>query len=224
LPCAVPATFSLVAWLVTFLFLEETVVSPTPLSEYLGLKKEKLPAASAGPEITEVGSPVKSTPIVVEHVAEEAKPLSLRALLTRRVVIAAGNYAALSLVDIAFRAVQPLFFSTPIEMGGLGLPPPTIGNILSVFGVLNGLFQVFFFAWINDRYGSKKLFIAGMTSAIPVFAMFPLMNHIARAQGYSTLLWAVVLLQIVTSIAISLSYGELILPAFKLALWVLEGD
>ncbi|KAF8183403.1 member of major facilitator superfamily multidrug-resistance, DHA1 sub-family [Pholiota molesta] len=209
LPCAVPATFSLVAWLVTFLFLEETVVSPTPLSEYLGLKKEKLPAASAGPEITEVGSPVKSTPIVVEHVAEEAKPLSLRALLTRRVVIAAGNYAALSLVDIAFRAVQPLFFSTPIEMGGLGLPPPTIGNILSVFGVLNGLFQVFFFAWINDRYGSKKLFIAGMTSAIPVFAMFPLMNHIARAQGYSTLLWAVILLQIVTSIAISLSYGAI---------------
>lgn len=219
LPCAVPATFSLLAWTVTCLFLKETVVSPTPISELIGLKKEKkVLAESARPEITQVGSSIKTTPVVVEHAAEDGKILSLRELLTFRVVIAAGNYASLSLIDIAFRAVQPLFFSTPIDMGGMGLPPPIIGNILSLAGILNGLFQVFFFAQINDRYGSKKLFITGMASAIPIFATFPLLNYLARVEGYSTLVWAVVLFQIVMSIAISLAYGELTLSPLDFVL------
>ncbi|KAG1791787.1 uncharacterized protein BJ212DRAFT_1240099, partial [Suillus subaureus] len=74
------------------------------------------------------------------------KPLPLRSLLIPRVIIAAGNYAALSFLDIAFRAVQPVFFATPLELGGLGLDPPRIGNILAIYGVINGLFQIFFFA------------------------------------------------------------------------------
>ncbi|KAF9480005.1 major facilitator superfamily multidrug-resistance, DHA1 sub-family [Pholiota conissans] len=213
LPCAVPATFSLLAWLVTFLFLKETVQSPTPISVVLGLKKEKDTQDDDDdslPETTQVGSSVKSQVMVdVQEVPDDEKPLPLRSLLTFRVVIAAGNYASLSLVDISFRAIQPLFLSTPIEMGGLGLPPPTIGHLLSIFGILNGLFQAFFFAQINDHYGSKKVFIAGIASALPVFATFPLINYLARAQGYSTLVWAVVLFQIVISIAISLSYGAI---------------
>lgn len=141
-------------------------------------------------------------------VPSDEKPISLRSLLTRRVVIAAANYAMLSLVDIAFRAIQPLFFSTPIHLGGLGLPPPIIGNIMAVFGILNGVFQVFFFAKIHDRWGSKTVFIAGIVSAIPVFAAFPIMNLLARTQGLSLALWVVVGLQIVISIMLSLSYSE----------------
>lgn len=51
---------------------------------------------------------------------EADKPYPIHALLVPRVLIASANYASLSLMDIAYRAVQPLFFSTPIEMGGLG--------------------------------------------------------------------------------------------------------
>lgn len=139
----------------------------------------------------------------------DEKPLALRSLLTRPVIIAASNYATLSLVDISFRAIQPLFFSTPINLGGLGLPPSSIGNILSIFGVLNGVFQVFFFARLNERWGSKRVFIAGIISALPVFITFPVINYLARTQGYSPAVWIVVGLQIVASVAISVSYGEL---------------
>lgn len=114
----------------------------------------------------------------------------------------------LSLVDIAFRGIQPLFFSTPIALGGLGLPPPAIGNILAAWGVLNGLFQMLFFARIHDRWGSRTVFLAGMASALPVFALFPIMNLIARAQGLSTTVWVVVGLQTVICLMLSLSYSE----------------
>ncbi|CAA7266816.1 unnamed protein product [Cyclocybe aegerita] len=203
LPCAVPATFSLLAWVVTFLFLKETVRSPTPMREFLGIRQAKTTPTLADAE------DAAKTPQSRDDVPEAEKPLPLRSLLTPQVVIAAANYAALSLVDIAFRAIQPLFLSTPIHLGGLGLPPQTIGKLLSIFGVLNGVFQVFFFAQIHDRWGSKRVFFWGLASASPAFATFPLINHLAVLQGYSTVVWIVVGFQIVISIALSLSYGAI---------------
>src|SRR5260221_8064234 len=140
LPCAVPATFTLIAWVVTFFFLKETSPSSMPVAEFLGLRKPK--------KTSRTRDPIEA--------AEE--PITLRSLLTYEVVLAAVNYASLSLVDISFRAIHPLFLSTPIEIVGLGLTPPTIGKLLSVLGIFNGVFQVCFFAKIHDRWGSKRVF------------------------------------------------------------------
>ncbi|KAJ7431218.1 hypothetical protein B0H11DRAFT_2386296 [Mycena galericulata] len=127
--------------------------------------------------------------------------------MTRRVIVATSTYAFLSLVDIALRAIQPLFMATPIELGGLGLPTVHIGNLLSIFGVFNGIFQVFFFARVHDYLGSKATFTLGIASALPTFAIFPLLSYLARTQGLSTLVWAVTILQIILSIGLSFSYG-----------------
>jgi MFS family permease len=167
------------------------------------------------PEILGEGEPISplSTPKAkvaqrIDELPKAEKLLPLRALLTRRVIIAAGNYASLSLVDISFRAIQPLFLSTPIHLGGLGLPPSTIGYLMSIFGVLNGVFQVLFFARINDRWGPKRVFFWGIASGIPVFASFPVINYLARHNGYSTTVWIAVGFQIVIPIALSVSYGQ----------------
>jgi len=204
LPCAVPATFSVIVSVLTFIFLKETVASPTSVKEFLGFKKERVELTAQQSEIPEEETPITQRN---EGPPEAEKPVPLRALLTRRVIIAAGNYALLSLVDIAFRAIQPLFLSTPIHLGGLGLPPSTIGTLLSIFGVLNGVFQVLFFAQMNDRWGSKRVFFWGIASAIPAFALFPIINYIARYQGYSIMVWIAVGFQIVLSIILCLSFG-----------------
>jgi len=196
LPCAVPATFTLVVWVVTFLFLEETLPNPTPLPEFLGLvRKPKAEQAHHHHSLAE--SP------------DIEKPLSLRSLLTYEVVLAAANYAFLSLVDIAFRGIHPVFLSTPIELGGLGLTPPTIGKLLSSLGILNGIFQVCFFAKIHDRWGAKRVFIAGLASSLPAFALFPVISVLARHQGYSFAVWAAVGAQIVIFIFLNMSFGKL---------------
>lgn len=197
LPCAVPASFSALAWLVTFFFLKETVKAPTLSIPRLFRKKSKLSAAS---------DTIDDVTIVIP---DNEKPVAFRQLLNRRVLISAGNYAALSLVDITFRAIQPLFFSTPIELGGLGLAPSSIGQILSIFGLLNGLLQIFFFARLHDYWGSKKTFIVGIASTLPVFICFPVMSFLVKSNGRVTLLaWGVVGLQLLFSLFTSFSYGE----------------
>ncbi|TFK75082.1 MFS general substrate transporter [Pluteus cervinus] len=209
LACSVPATFTIVAWLATYFFLKETVASPTPVSELLFSKKKyddsKSPILSPGPS-----EPSSSSSSLHENTSsDDGKPLPLRSLLTRNVILAAGNYASLSLVDIAYRAIQPVFLSTPIELGGLGLPPSSIGNVLSFFGIVNGILQVFFFARIQRRFGSKRVFLTGIISSIPLVLMFPLINHLARKQGLSTLVWALVYSQVALSVLVSVSYGAI---------------
>ena len=205
MPCAIPATFSAVAWLLALLFLKETLPAPICPSSYFNLRKGTASSASQNVAGSQDSTVTQTSVATVQ--SHNEKPLPFRALLTRRVMLAAANYASLSLVDIAFRAIQPLFLSTPIHLGGLGLPPSTIGKILSVFGILNGMFQMFFFSGIHDRWGSKKVFAAGVASALPAFACFPVINYLARISGYSNMLWALVGFQIVVSIGLGMSYG-----------------
>ena len=133
--------------------------------------------------------------------------IPLRSLLTYDVVIASANYASLALVEISFRAIHPVFLSTPIEIGGLGLAPPAIGKLLSALGLLNGIFQVCFFARIHDRWGSKRVFIGGVMSSIPTFALFPVINILARQQGYSSFVWIAVGMQLLLFMILNFSFG-----------------
>ncbi|KAL0948631.1 hypothetical protein HGRIS_010438 [Hohenbuehelia grisea] len=193
LPCAVPASFALFAWFITFMYLKETVTSPQPISELLKKPKAKIALPEGGDSIS---------------ANEEAeKPPPLRSLLTWGVLVPAANYASLSLVDMSFRAILPLFYSTPIALGGLGLDPPTIGKILSLYGILNGSCQIFFFARFHDRFGSKNTFTGGILAAFPCFAAFPLLSYLAQNGGLRGTVWLLVGLQTALSIGMNFSYG-----------------
>ncbi|KAG6370820.1 major facilitator superfamily domain-containing protein [Boletus reticuloceps] len=207
LACAVPATFTAVAWLVTVLFLKETLPHRVPLGRLITARFCKKAAVKSIPPKFSTTRETLENENLNESSKEDGAPLPLRALLVPRVLIAAGNYAALSLVDIAFRAIQPLFFATPTELGGLGLDPPRIGNILSVYGVVNGLFQVFFFADMNERFGTKAIYSVAMASSIPLMLTFPLINALARTQGLNWTVWLLVGVQLVLSIVLNLGYA-----------------
>ncbi|CDO70881.1 hypothetical protein BN946_scf184804.g13 [Trametes cinnabarina] len=195
LPCAIPATFSAIACFVTLFFLKETVRNPVSIRQLLQLSP-KVAAAERDAQLP------KSL-----DVDDDSRPLPLRRLLVPRVIIAAGNYAFLAIVDITLRAIQPVFYSTPIALGGLGLEPQTIGMILSLYGVANGLMQIFLFGRIHDRFGTKRVYLTGIASVLPVFALFPFINELARLEGLTTAVWALVLGQALLSIIINFSYG-----------------
>ncbi|KAF7330235.1 Major facilitator superfamily multidrug-resistance DHA1 sub-family [Mycena venus] len=179
LPCAVPATFSLVAWTVTLLFLKETATGPSVIS---------LPRLFRRKDDSDTIK--RKREVVVEDGTSSPVPESEKAVPLRGAL-----------------AIHPVFLATPIELGGLGLSTSSIGNLLSVFGVLNGISQVFFFARVHDYLGSKMTFILGIASALPLFAAFPLLSYLAQTQGLSTLVWAIAFGQIVLSLGLSFSYG-----------------
>ncbi|KAJ7612121.1 member of major facilitator superfamily multidrug-resistance, DHA1 sub-family [Roridomyces roridus] len=204
LPCSIPATFSLIAWLNTFLFLKESATGSHVVhidaaqifARLRGKKPERLDSGEGEGEMESTAKP------------EPTPALPLRQLVTKRVVIAASSYAFLSLVDIAFRAVLPVFLSTPIELGGLAFSPRKIGNLMMVYGILTAFTQVFFFARVNNFLGSRMTAVLGIACGIPTFAAFPLMNYVAQKQGGVTV-WVILiaLLQIAITIGLEFAYG-----------------
>ena len=208
LPCAIVATYGVITWLVAFFFLEETLRNPTPISAHLGITPHR-----SSPRIE---CPTPGSHICPEHDLD--KPVPIRALFTRHVMVAIGNCVTTALLDIMFCAIQPLFLSTPITLGGLGLPPPVIGYILAVFGILNGLFVLFLFPRIHDAWGSKKTFLVGIACSLPSYVCFPILSWLGKQQGLSMVVWMLIMTQSALSVVLNLSYGTLYCtcPAFRL--------
>lgn len=108
---------------------------------------------------------------------------SLRSLLTPTVVTPIVNYAMFAFLDISRRALVPLFYSTPIYLGGLGFDPSSIGWWLALFGIMDGVFQALFFAKLVDRLGPKRLFSVSVSSYVSLMVVLPIMSWLARARG-----------------------------------------
>lgn len=183
LPCAASASCSAFAFLIAALFMKET------------LKRKK--SASFAPSSSEDPD---------EQAFESPVPL-LTLIKHPRVLLSVANYGVLALLDIAYRAVQPLFFATPRSLGGLGLPPSTIGLILGSFGIFNGILQALWFAPLVRRFGPKHVHMAGLGAFIPLWLLFPVIGALARQGGMTPAVWAVVMLQQVVSVVMDTAYG-----------------
>jgi MFS family permease len=109
--------------------------------------------------------------------------MPLQSLLTPGVVTAIANHTMISFLGISFMALLPLFLSTPVDLGGIGFTPSSIGWYLALFGIMNGGFQALFFAKIVDRLGPKRLFCLSVWCFAPVIVVFPVMSWLVRARG-----------------------------------------
>jgi MFS family permease len=110
---------------------------------------------------------------------DEEKPVALRDLLTRPVVISVANYGLIGLLEMTAGILIPLVWSTPVEFGGLSMTPASIGLWMARYGFLNGVFQFVTFPHIVERFGLRHVFIV----SIAVFALMYLMLADAPAEG-----------------------------------------
>lgn len=113
----------------------------------------------------------------------------------------------MSLIATAYAAMHPLFLSTPIHSGGLGLPPSTIGPILSANEILGGFLQVFLFPKVYDYWGAKAIFVGGVASMFPGFLCFPILSYLAKTQGMGITVWVVIAFQTIITVGLSFSFG-----------------
>ncbi|KAI0669571.1 MFS general substrate transporter [Trametes maxima] len=183
LPCATSAAFSSFTFVVTAIFLKE---------------RRRPDPSSSSEELHEVHG---------NDEGEDDAPPPLKQLLTRRVVVSISNYAAIALVEIAFLALQPIYLATPIELGGLGLSPPTIGTILATCGMLSGAFQGLFFARLMARWGPKYLVQQGLLAFVPLYTLNVVMSLYAKAYGVTPLVWTLILLQQILLVIMDLAFG-----------------
>ncbi|KAG1772457.1 major facilitator superfamily domain-containing protein [Suillus occidentalis] len=162
LPCVVSASLLLLAFFTLLRFFE---------NHYQTRRRPKL-ASTYARHFSSEASMAKST----------ANAL-LWSLFTPVVVIPNANYAMLSFLDVSFRALIPLFLSTPIHLGGMGLTPSSIGLWLAFCGIVDGLFQALFLAKIVDWVGPKRLFCISASCFAPLMVVFPIMSWLVRTRG-----------------------------------------
>ena len=132
----------------------------------------------------------------------------LKDILTEPVVLSVVNNSWFAFIDMAYAALQPLFYATPTRLGGLGMSPPTIGMLLGGFGLLNGIAQGVFFAKVVRRLGLKRVFLISLFCHVPLFVMFPIISHLVREQGLSPVVWTLVVSQLVISCATNMANGK----------------
>ncbi|KAG1889689.1 major facilitator superfamily domain-containing protein [Suillus fuscotomentosus] len=187
LPCSISAFLILTIWLVTYIRLKESVSTKTPLWELI--KRGFFGQSYSRPRQL-------LSNVIVDPGEVKSKPLPLRALLTWKVLSVTACYATTGLFEIGFNSVLPVFYATPIELGGLSLDPPRIGTLLAASSVINGIFQLLFYTRLNDCFGARAIHITGVSSGIPMVILFPVINALARAYGIGMAVWLCVVVQL----------------------------
>lgn len=126
--------------------------------------------------------------------------------LTPPVVATIAVYGLLGVHNTVFDEILPVMLSTPIAtpkdggpsrlpfhfVGGLGLSSDEVGRLLSFPGVLGIFFVLFFFPYVNARYGTYKVFtISSQSFPITHFAM-PFALLLVNSSVGSTVISAVI--------------------------------
>ena len=158
------------------------------------------------------------------------RPLPMLSVLTRPVLTSIANYATLALLDMAAVVLLPLVWSTPIELGGLGMGPASIGLWTSMYGIMSAVFQYALFPRVVARFGPRRVIITGASSFAITFILFPLENIVVwRATGKGTevvAVWLLIMLQLL-SIAISdMAFSKVLVTCccgkmLKMDTWIL---
>ena len=113
-------------------------------------------------------------------VKDTEKPLPLRALLTRPVVVSVMNYCVIALLDIIAGTLLPLVWSTSVEFGGLSMTPASIGLWMGGYGLINGIFQLVALPRFVRRFGPRRVFITSILFHVLFYMMFPFENLASR--------------------------------------------
>jgi len=145
-----------------------------------------------------------------EHLDDAQKPLPLRSVLTRPVLISIVNYAMLTLLEMASIALISLVWSTSIEFGGLNFSPASIGLSLSLYGCVDGIFQLTVSPYIFERFGVRYAFVTSIAFFSVIYIMFPFENLVLRHSvgGSNMILWPLILLQLLSFSITKMGFSE----------------
>ncbi|KAG6884987.1 hypothetical protein C0993_006819 [Termitomyces sp. T159_Od127] len=223
--CSVPVVLSITSFVLVYFFLKETVKSPARLSTLFEPQEVSDPEGHHESSLAHIVSALHIRPpelqdgltvsgaaasVVVKKLPfNPTQLLSTRCLLMNPpVIISLGNFAFLSLIEIAYRSIQPLFLASPTSFGGLGLSAERTDNIVSVCEIINGIVQLMFFMKVHNHLGPKKSYMYGVTSAVPLFLMFPVMSILAKYVFKDVIIWTALGVQAVLFATFNLAFGE----------------
>ncbi|KZV92446.1 MFS general substrate transporter [Exidia glandulosa HHB12029] len=116
------------------------------------------------------------------------------------------------LLQFLFTALTPLFYYTPVRLGGLGLSPAQISAFIALAGASQAIWLLFIFPPLQKRHGTGNV-LRGCALAYPIaFAVFPLI-HVLRRAGKYEVFWGTA-----TTWTVLMSGLSMVFAAIQLAL------
>ncbi|TLS30166.1 hypothetical protein PpBr36_03730 [Pyricularia pennisetigena] len=116
--------------------------------------------------------------------------MSIRELLRQPGVLIVQYVGAhLSLLAFAYTAICPLWWWTPVKLGGFGFTSFQISCMMALNGITQAIWLIFAFPPLHRRLGTNG--VMRMCGAVyPLFfAISPVANYLLRA-GYTSLFWS----------------------------------
>ncbi|KAJ7587015.1 hypothetical protein C8J56DRAFT_90440 [Mycena floridula] len=86
-----------------------------------------------------------------------------------RVVVTVTCFALLAFTDKSYSSFAPLFYSTSIPLGGLGLELGQIGTIMTGIAIVAGLAQIFVFSKIMRHFEPRRICLGQQCISLDVF-------------------------------------------------------
>ena len=147
---------------------------------------------------TRVSPPESSTSI-----PEDKSPL-----LNRGLVMIYLNLVSLAFLDMGCIVLLPLFYSTSIPSGGLGLNPYNIGITLGTFGFVNAIVQARFLGPLIRKFGARKMYITCFPGLFGCYALYPILRYFSQRYGrVNNLVVVCMIVQLSFQMLVSASYG-----------------
>ncbi|KAK0656719.1 major facilitator superfamily domain-containing protein [Cercophora newfieldiana] len=177
LPSLAVSTIGLSAVVLTVLFTEETLVRETPS------------------ESDEEGSGIIKPP-----------PLTTWELIkSPGVPIILYTYGHLMLLAYAYTAIAPLFWFTPVKLGGLGFTPVKISLFFALGGLSQAIWILVVFPPLQNRIGTNGVMRICANFYPIFFALCPSFNFLLR-QGFTTTFWATAPVLLMLGSGVSMSF------------------
>lgn len=102
--------------------------------------------------------------------------------------------------------MAPVFWFTPVELGGYGFTPQQISYLMAIGGVGQAIWTLFVFPSLHKRVGSIGILKGAAAGWCLMFATYALVNLALRHGLSKALFWTIAVVCAIGGSAISMSF------------------
>jgi hypothetical protein len=203
LPCFVASVISIAGWLLSLVFLEETLVKPSndPSEETPLLQGASSPAEPADQQPKASFRKTLTSPILLIS--------AVSALTAFEMLFYEGNVAQLSIYEYTpyfffYLVLFPTWASTPIDKGGLGFKSDDIGIILSFGGFMMLFTQLVILHRLTEKFSMVRILQFSLFLALLDFFLVGLCRSFSHTWVWLGLLLCMAIQAMTRSICVTL--------------------
>jgi MFS family permease len=137
--------------------------------------------------------------------SQPAKPSTWELLEAPGVGIVLYNYMHVMLLAFSYTAIVPVWWFTPVDMGGYGFRPVQMSFLLGLNGLAQAVWLLLVFPPLQRRIGTNGVMRACSVAYPIFFALCPLGNVLLRL-GLDQVFWAIVPATLAVGCGVSMSF------------------